>query len=808
MILALILAASLESESIGDFFTLPDWMPRSVASENTPGSDPDGGDGWYIDEYTNGVVLASTWDMYIDSVKAPDKQTPDYMDGLGWFVFDPEMYAFQRDVSEVYEIIDVRPNVYRSPAEDKAEELEFSADIEYLPTQGSEDSVTWHRTLKLVRDKTIGPIATGRKVPRSPRLTTEVMAGVNSTFEAFFERMYFAGQGQTNSWNEAQWGSRNDFRTFWFKPSLHGGSEYIGWDYGTNRTIVSRRLNEWERIDSLAYYLQTGLEGGYRFGVSNRPGWIKEFWWGTTASDLLTDSYLVPPFSWMQNPTRRSMWVPWETASRVLGTLYDTDSWRGRVGYSADYPTAKMMQKLYFGQNASARHDVADDWYYPHDCIPSAEGTVDSLIETNFPHADGGAITNDTRRLFSDRLCCVNQFLGTIDRTYHLPEISWADYGSNIYKTVTRISTGTMPCLLTWNGDGYDVQAEGDLSWVDSTNTVKVTSERIGGGDGQALYYRVSASSTYVDYSLVSTNKNSFGAMDDDYVRLAVAEAKAHGFEPKGTFAVSFSPVSSGGTPRIYCSVRNADLTGWSFNFPIDYPGEIHSSLSVPFEYRRGFYYLRTQGRKPVLGAIQPGWQSRGRAGDSRYGAVEALHTCSDRASQAGLTTMSWDINKSACEYKSVSDSQYTSVVNLTSGVEAIATEAYQRFVQWVGFDPESTNPLQLIPIDNGDFHSVRDSVIVTPNPTASVIDRLYTTYAYCSFDGGGALNIEYRETVDTSAQTYTPGYLDLFGIAFSGTVTATRSPQVTEMKSKYADIRVGVITRTDWQWQTLKRSN
>ncbi len=59
-------------------------------------------------------------------------------------------------------------------------------------------------------------------VARSPRLTPSILAGLNSTFEAYYERLYYGSQGSDNSWNSAIYGPTSRRYFYWNIVPLFG----------------------------------------------------------------------------------------------------------------------------------------------------------------------------------------------------------------------------------------------------------------------------------------------------------------------------------------------------------------------------------------------------------------------------------------------------------------------------------------------------------------------------------------------------------------------------------------------------------
>jgi len=793
MLAYVVLAASLSSESIGTFFTLPSWMPQSnISSHDTPGSDPASGTGgWYVAETTNGVVLANTWKIYdSEETLIEDYENPEYQGGGIWYQtypprrVEPQEYEYRRLVPDFIE------------GDENIESMSW--DVEY-------DEPFAMRSYHAIRDRSIGPVPTGRYVPRSPRLTPDVMAGVYSTFEAYCERQYFALQGQSNVWDTTVYGPRNNTKRFWFDPHTNE-CEFV-WEAfshtSSNRTVKTRRLVEYGNIDKLAHYMRNKLCGNsfVMFGA-RRPGWVNACeneslsyydhgaWWGTTDTSIFSDQRIVPELVWVRDPTY-SIRDQWKGCSMCLGNLSsDFNVWEMS---QHNVPLYKMMEKLDFGQTD----------YYPSWCYGGVvTNTVRDQIEASYPHADGWAITNDTRRLYSDRLCCINQVLGLMDRTFHEPEIVYPTTGTNTTYYNELRCRGVSGGTPTFSSDRYVIGSFTPVAWGQDVITNRI-SESSSQSSGSAYHHRVSKTATNADVEFDFADASVAPSITPEYgiENELVAHAIDLGLYVEGcyvTVIINFERTTQNGIlSEVTVDRRNQTLPYdyRRFSWPFD-TNITNVSVAAFYSYARQYNYARTTGNLG-LGPTQPGYQAGNRFGSAKIGRVIGIHRKSGNVTTA-LDTMSWT-SGSIAEYDS-GESSYNSRGGLVEIVRSTIGTAYNRFVNHYGLNPTSWQ--NIIPINQRDADEVRDSVTINNAELTYEGDCTCEMYGYYT---GGIITVS--EYGWESRSGHGEGWRPIAVAKLNVTDYTKSQPTQTESDGLATDTKVGAITRVDWNWKTLKRT-
>jgi len=800
-VLVPILAATLSSTDIDEFFTLPSWMPTTVSSHDTPGSDPAGGGGWYVEEYDTNSV------------------------------------------------------------------------------------------------------STGSYVPRSPRLSPEIQAGVLSTFAAYCERQYYASQGQSNVWDEATWGPHNSKKAFWFDPtayytlttttywkvstpfgnfdsvyisyyrgigyyignvaanvvhSLYGAIDSLSPEYiqspdgimtlsgsfvmnysklsslstilttnvtftawrkvttnfhggvefayqPTNRVISSRRLVEYDNMKHLADYLLGDFSYNcFAIQAPLRPGWLsgtgdyyrRRMFWSTTDDTVLDGDDIVPSFdTWTQFAYDHS---DWRKCSQTFRCLANDEVW-DRFDDSSnlrEHPTSMIMDEVGYGEYGSDNEKCEPD---------SVPVSMKGLIETNFPHADGCAITNDTRRILSDRLCCMNQLLGLMDRTYHVPEVVYPARGTNIVFRNVAAASGTARITGYTRTESKELSATVSApSWT-STGTDNSRTDTSVDADDNAVHMRVSGTSTIVSAGAASTNHWQVGVSDEIVQEvLNYCREELFDIEEGQEFELVFQGLSGiweiqGG----YCGhikwALKIDGEEWINGEVIhaDFPPE--TMLNVAMTYTRQYTYAGSVGSPHFL-VTQPGSQGFTRS-SSKYGRIVGVHYKHEYDSS--LSILRYDRRYSTCNYKSYSD-KYESRNELLSVVEGGSQEASTYFTHRYGVGPTIWE--SIIPIDETDFNNVKASLRVVNCHIMCMRTGWQTVVTGNIIDGGEHEITSVYSTSQVEGKSIR-GYAGL--LARDTTVGTTYdSPSQVERQPLSMDAKVGIITRVDWDWKTLKRNN
>lgn len=806
--LSLLLAVSISSQQIGQFFDLPIGVPLSVSSFNTPGSDPALGEGgWYVPELTNAIIRTERWNITANGTPIEGDSFIPYHAGGTYDIEEAEADIFNALAPSSYEYVGSDPSTVDGDESD--DELSFSFYSVYRTDGGEYGTMDFFATA--IRVITNQLVETGRYIPRSPRLTPEVMAGVNSTFEGFFERQYYAGQGQSNIWDVTQWGPRTDFKRFWFDPywMRSGGTNandrylYNGWDYSTNRTMTTRRLVDYDAINSLGgRILNTCKMHDFSLVGPVRPGWIdsaesdvatSDCYWSTTDTKILDGASIVPSFTWVENPM---IYADWSKCSQVMSVFDDDSVWT--INWRS-YPTVAMMADVHFGQSR-----FIWDWF---DAKPDMIDDVSfgDLIATNFPHADPYAITNGTRRLFSDRLCCMNQALSLMDRTYHVPDIAYPTEGTNTTYHNQLWYTGHTTGTATFDTDHYNLTSFGTITW-DSPVSTNWSNSSYRQSSGEAIHNYISTTRTE-DSAVVGYTQPVPSPFTPEYgiEQELVDEAIAAGLViNEGDFvslAIQFNRIVAGGVVVTFWV--NNETTGEYNELNRVMPFSMtNCTVDVYYQYRRAYDYTRTFGVID-LGPTQPGWQAGDRLKAAKMGSVVGVHRQSGNVSGGISQVMSWS-SKSNAEYKSKETAYNTRSTLLLDAIDDLRA-GYGRFVTHYGVDP--TLWASIIPINGGDCNRVRNSIVL--NSAEIKFEEKYVCVAWGHCDSEGHFSVEgYESWPNDGSYDYSLEWRPICSPYVTAESITKDSPQQSETDGLRTDAKIGIVTRVDWNWKTLKRGS
>lgn len=781
MFAAILLAAGLSSAGVGTFFTLPPSLPADVSSHETPGSDPSDGAGWYVDEYET-VGGFSPWSVTYNGRDRGHALGEPFQDASGaWVVTNILGFSAWHTQRLVW-----------SPAEtiaagDDALELSWSIHRSGYKTQWDADRYSYsaddhvYTARRTVLEPERRP--TGRKVPRAARLTPGVCSSVCATFDGLYERLYYASQGQSNVWNVAEYGPRTA-REFDFHAPEWGG---VWVCEPSDRNVTSRRLLEYDNIAACADYMRGGLMSVDEAPVF-RPGWLRDssmsdglLWWSTTASVIPGD--IVPAFGWTTDPTR-ALRDRWSKCGRSFADLARDDCWGDHDRY--ELPGDRLMGRVGFGQSG----------YDTSACRSSSTNlTFAGMIETVYPSADGMSATNATRRLYSHRLCGMNQALGLMDRTWHVPEIVYPTIGTNVSYRSWREYRGTLPVDVSPSSGSASF---GDLSWGESSDGDR-RSYGPGVSSGQAMHYRMSGTSTGSELSCICT-----GLPSAVFDLQAVAALLPSGLTRGVATLNMFDAVYRDGvvTLSFYVSTDDADRGHDSYerSVTVAIPAT-NVTADVVLRYERAYGYRHTVGT-PYLGHTQPGfeaWQT-GRVKESRVGSVTGVIV---RHAEAALEEMG---ARSGDEYAYKSaETSYGTRAGLSSEIARAAADGAARFGDMIGVNPADWQ--SVIPIDADDVLRVRDSV----RPLSAVLSfgqRVQSVSVFLEFGPGGV-------TVKDVAAWYADGNVDYqaklpisIGSLEMSVSFAKDSARQVERTPASADVKVGALTRVDWSWRCLSRQD
>lgn len=903
---ALLLAASLSSTDVGEFFTFPSWLPTSVGSHDTPGSDPSGGvGGWYVEEYTNAVSFTD-WTVTANGQEVDVGYVLVFGNGQWYNIGVAGSLAYGIIYGSEHPVLDVTTDPEDIYGTGEELELAWVADVIH---QADNPQGFDHAYLNMcaTREIVLTPVPTGKWKPRAARLTPEVQAGVLSSFAGYCERQYYAGQGQTNDWNTSIWGPTFDKKKFLFNPGerevttvttnftpwevhirihtnefdrtlslrydsnrwyidnvarcvvdyyfpgsyinyvrpeyLQGGYDileletdnavaYVGGGEGagyyhfdftatremsvvtnnsyeggyefayhpTNRTVSSRRLLEFENIKGLGDYLKGDFaEDGFVHRAANRPGWIEgvcdqrsayssKMWWSSTEGNVLSGTRIVPEFSGNRYATESN---DWSDASQTFCCLSNDVSgvWgRGRMPPN-HHPSVEMMSRLQFSPDFDASH-----------CRPlTVNASVKDLIEKNFPHADGLAISNLTRRLCSERLCCMNQMMSLMDRTFTVPDVTYPTTGISVYH-INEINyhgnAEVSEVTYDSSSESYLIGIAG-INWDSGSNRHNVTTN-IEEAFGTSISYRITPTLTYVGSTIGLDGEGWNFSASDEFVLFLLGH-----WGMTGEFYALFRcldglvDVNGNAYAKVYYSIGNSDFQH-SDVYTV-YIGSIDSiPISTYFNYSREYRYKRTLEGMTEFRIMQPGLQGWSRS-SSRCGIVYGEHSSTNEIGSSSLLPINWTSASDLSYYSQ--ENNYHSIDGLIGLLDIIADNStYDDFKLLYGVSPDNWSAI--IPIDMGDAQRTRDAARFK-DVRLSFEAKENATYVLGSFDGDRLYDlIVWTEEGLESWE----GYRTL-GIATLGGAHSNTPPRQIDRPALSMDARIGIITRTDWNWKTLKRS-
>lgn len=811
MIAALLIAATLQSAQIGEFFTLPAWLPRTVGSHDTPGSDPlyNPTNGWYVAEYTN-ALSRSSWTCSCFGITSV--RDLDFLEGNSeWRIY----YAVDEMLRMAYPegefgITDVTPAYVGGPYEREIIDI------------GNVVVSNWYGTalIEVARSpfyatRNTTPVPTGRRVPRAARLTPEVQASVNSTFEGWCERLYYASQGQSNVWDTAVYGGTSP-STFRF-PSYYV-DEVPRYSIASNRTVTTRRLIEHTNICEYATIFLDYHKQRWEFETS-KPGWVPYsgnafIYWSSTAPALREhgDSRaFIPTFSDVADPTAGSTADEWKISCPTFCRLKGDDVWERDAWEWSNpepHPCIDLMSNVSFNQ----------PFYHPERCAWANTNnlTMAYLITNAYPFVRSGGITNETRRLISDRLCEMNQYLGLMNSTYVVNTLTYPTEGTNTHYETEVTCEGIPSVSWTWNPYQHEFEGTfGGIEWLSPQETNRITkSSRQQSG---CIHHRIEGTTT--SYELDTYGREYSipipGPTSDDVESIASSFLYDLGRDHV-YFEMEIVPEYWNGTPRITYTV-----TEWIL--PTEESGTVASEVTNVYHftvvpdsnsigrvnsvYTRSYSYAHTFGDM-VIGATQPGRDAGDRAITNMLGIVTGIHYREDSIPDS-LSNMYWYDVWSHSIYGS-RQLAYSTRADIIRELQTSADGLlFAKVISMYGWNP--TDWRNIIQIT--DEARVRQSTQLT-NIRLNVQQNTREPFGAPAKTRvlGWCFSEPYRCEVYSVETEYSEGRTEIGYCDFwAGCPTfeyENETPNEYEHDGLAVDAKLGVITRTDWNWKSLRRTD
>lgn len=253
----------------------------------------------------------------------------------------------------------------------------------------------------------------------SHRVTDDTLAAVESVFDAYHERVFFASEGRSNDWDTAVYGPRPyELRELWFTNTLERSTNVFVYSTWTNEwpraTPDSRRLLEFDNLFGLAPWIpplftrRTGapwLDKGDTWGRSRDIMFGSS--WGPVDPDL-------PEVGWTDNASFRP-----DLAASCVPLCYCTTDTVFKVSpppstdgflYDVLRGLDSHFNALYRIEGGPAPASVSTNGYLAewHNSgawtnSAAAKTSVPGVITNSFPLAGPEAgLTNLTRRLVPD----------------------------------------------------------------------------------------------------------------------------------------------------------------------------------------------------------------------------------------------------------------------------------------------------------------------------------------------------------------------------------------------------------------------
>lgn len=250
------------------------------------------------------------------------------------------------------------------------------------------------------------------------RTTLDTLAAVESVFDAYHERVFFASEGRSNDWSQAVYGPRpTNLQRLWFTNAENSAScfVYSTWTNAWPRaTPDSRRLVEFDNAFELSRWLPD------LFGRRKHAPWLdKGFTWGLDRDIMFGSSWgptnnTLPSVGWTENGSFR----PDLAASCVPLCYCATDSVFNVSSPSSDGFLYDLLKGLDSNFNALYRIEGGPwpeysvrtngwlaEWHNSGKWTNSvaAKTSVPGIITNSYPLAGPEAgMTNLTRRLVPD----------------------------------------------------------------------------------------------------------------------------------------------------------------------------------------------------------------------------------------------------------------------------------------------------------------------------------------------------------------------------------------------------------------------
>lgn len=481
----LIAALSIGTNGNVEFIDYDSW--RSVEGEDIPGSEE-----WYTE--IDSILTPKMWRVWrnghvvTNTFAAPPLHTHIPIE----LHFVPPSPTYEGvDISDWYSYIDINDDynrrAIRLPGESDPEPsvVAFFPGIVGITWDSHAGSTNFHYRAYPIEFDTnkVADVYADRKIfmPRAPRLSQTSRDSLVSTFDAYFERLYYASQGNKNDWDEDDWGTTSAGPDFEFSPTNvyiattpRFDIRYPGSETNEHRRRIdpSTRLLDAPNIRRLVANMKGLFPSFLKIEpVSTqatippqdimdarpfmfRPHWLTDprdyprgdlygssLWWGSSAPWPAADQtvstndldVIFPAFDWteFELPGEFNA-IDWSSHSIALDMAIPDTGTFITMGEQTPIPCAELFRALESMDDSKSSIEALLNEINTYDsgctvlglltnAFPRAAKTLPSVEKAFEAYRDG--VVDESLRLTTTEIAIANQLFAIMDRTVHIPSM-------------------------------------------------------------------------------------------------------------------------------------------------------------------------------------------------------------------------------------------------------------------------------------------------------------------------------------------------------------------------------------------------